>query len=232
MRSQDSFDLSLRLEHPAVIYSGDCVRVLAALKSDQLVNFEVNFPLQAAYEVIACQRGPLRLQASHYYQSIEWTLQVKEPGSIYLPPLQAELTGRNRQQTVSTEALSFEVKASTQTLYDDKALNLPKSEDSLSEPSPAWLLLPLFLISLMAVVVRFRKRGNTGLQAQKAVDKTPQTTQGEQLLTSEIAAAKLSKIASTAPLELRLQLEALAYQKMSHSQRMALTQATKAYLEP
>ena len=228
---QNNFDLSLSLQQPAIVYSGDCVRVLASLKSDQLVNFEMNLPHQESYDVIACERSPLRLVASQYHQSIEWTLQVKAPGSIQLPPLQADLNGIDSQHTVTTTALSIEVQAYAHTSYDRKALELPSIEPSISERSAAWLHIPLLLIGLIALALRFRKRDKTQSGPSKQVDTAPLTDKLSHVFTPNMAADILSRTSPNAPDELRVQLEALAYQKMSSSQREALTRTAKAYLE-
>ena len=133
---QDNFDLKLSLQQPPTVYSGDCVRILALLKSNQAVHFEMDLPLQAAYEVIACERSPLRLQTSNYYQSIEWTLQVKAPGLIHFPPLQAKLSGLSSQQTLRTQALSFEVETYPQTLFDHEAIELTQLDPSVDALLP------------------------------------------------------------------------------------------------
>lgn len=231
MSSQNSFDLSLHLEHPAIVYSGDCVSILAILKSDQLVNFEMHLPLQAAYAVIACEQSPLTMQGSNYHQSIEWTLQVKEPGSIHLPPLQAKLIGINSQQTVRTQALSFDVQTYPRTMYDSKALQLPSIEPGVSELSSKWLLIPLLLIGLAVFFLHLRKPVKVQSKSTRDMDTRAQTAQGQPLFTPEIAAEILSKIPSNSPNSLRFHLEALAYKNMSPTERIALTQTTKAYLE-
>lgn len=231
MSSQNSFDLSLSVQQPAIVYSGDCVSILATLKSEQLVNFEMHLPLQAAYEVIACERSPLSLQGSNYHQSIEWTLQIKAPGSIRLPPLQAELTGLNSQRILNTQALSIEVQTYPRTTYDSKALKLPSIESDVSEQSPAWLLIPLLLIGLAVFFLRFRKPVKVQSKSTRDMDTRAQTAQGQPLLTPEIAAEILSRIPPNSPNSLRFNLEALAYKNMSPTERVTLTQTTKAYLE-
>ena len=229
MSSHKKFDLSLSLQHPELIYSGDCIHLTATLKSDHVVNFEMNLPVQASYEVLACERSPLRMQASSYYQSIEWTLQAKSPGSIHLPALQAKLTGLDSQQTLSTEALSIEIQAYPKTKYNSEALKLPTMESNFSTLSPTWLLLSLLLIGLIAAAVRMRKRSLT--VPTQEITAGPQTTQCDDVFTSDIAVDMLSKTSSSTPPELSVHLEALAYKRMSHAQRVRLTQQTKAYLE-
>lgn len=232
MSSQDSFDLSLSVQQPAIVYSGDCVSILAILKSNQTIHFEMDLPLQAAYEVIACERSPLRLQASNYYQSIEWTLQVKAPGLIDFPPLQAKLTGPSSQQTLRTQALSLQVETYPQTLFDNEAIELTNFDASGDTLSSAWLLIPLLLISLTVFFARFRKRGKAESSSTEDIDlMRPQAALHEPVFTPEIAAHILSSISSKTPKELRFHLEALAYRKMSPSQRLELTQTTKSYLE-
>ena len=231
MSLQDSFDLSLSVQQPATVYSGDCVSILAHLISDQMVNFEMNLPLYAAYEVIACERRPPYLKGSNYHQSIEWTLQIKAPGLIRLPPLQAELTGLNNQQTLNTQALSIEVQSYPCTMYDSKALKLPPIEAGISERPPAWLLIPLLLIGFVVFFIRFRQLGKAQSKSTKDHNTRTQTAQSEPLFTPEIAADMLSKIPSNSPNSLRYHLEALAYKNMSPTERIALTQAAKAYLE-
>lgn len=231
MSSQQNFDLSLSLQQPASAYSGDCVRILASLKSEQLVQFEMNLPHQATYDVIACERSPLRLVASHYHQSIEWTLQVKAPGSIEIPPLQADIRGIDSQHTVTTKALAIEVQPYAHTLYDSKALQLPNIEPSVSERSMIWLLIPLVFIGLIALAIRLRKQGKPESEPSKKINSAAKTDNTSHVFTPEIAADILNKIPSKYPDELRVYLESLAYQKMSPSQRRVLTETAKAYLK-
>jgi hypothetical protein len=231
MRSQENFDLSLSLQQPANVYSGDCVRILASLKSEQLVHFEMNLPHQAAYDVVACERIPLRLVASHYHQSIEWTVQVKAPGSIQIPPLQADIRGIDHQHTLTTKALTIEVQTYAHTLYDSKALELPNIEPSMSERPTIWLLIPLVFIGLIALAIRLRKQSKTESEPSTKINSAAKTGNTSHVFTPEIAAYMLSKIPSKSPNELRVHLESLAYQKMSPSQRRALTETAKAYLK-
>ena len=90
---------------------------------------------------------------------------------------------------------------------------------------------PPFVDQLNSLFHRFRQRGKAESRSTEDIDLRPQAALHEPVFSPELAAHILSSISSKTPKELRFQLEALAYRKMSPSQRLELTQATKSYLE-
>lgn len=223
---KDAIDLTVHLQ-PENVYAGDLVTIEARLQSRQLMFFSVDLPQQESYQIIANQQNPIHVANGYYQQSRLWIVQVKAPGQIDFAELQASISDAQASQSIAMEVPTIRVHPYTEARLSSEPLSQQIEADKATLAASTWRLPSLTLIAvfaLLALYVGWRKKhrppaGRSGSGSPCLLDDSE--------LTPEIAALMLAQTAPSAPADLRANLEALAYQKMSAPQRQASLSAVK-----